>query len=255
MTTRYTGNFDGDNNKYKDLLKKPATSSESTGGSQNAIMNAMPQSSPNAQIGGGKKPKASDILKAKLMGKPIPGQEKKSYQDVIKERLNAIMQEKLSKASSMSGAFLAGAKMGGMSEGGSDMMKKFFAKRKANQEKNEKTQIQPINLRNGKVDTFGRIYTLGGRKVGFIDPKKGIICNNMGFKVANYDPKSFTCIQDIERMIDTFRANNRRDPLGSPSSGMGGGGGSMWGGGGSGSNNGSSWSSALWGDEKKKDGW
>lgn len=254
MTRRYTGNFDSDNNKYKDLLtKKPASESGSGGGSQNAIMGAAAQGgSTEKQFGGGKKPKASEIIKAKLMGRPVPTQEKKDYQTIIKERLQAIMQEKLSKASSMSGAFLSNAKMGGMSEGGMDVMKKFFAKRKAQQEKNEKTKIQPINLRNGKVDTFGRIHTLGGRKVGFIDPKKGVICNNMGFKVANYDPKSFTCIQEMERMIDTFRANNRAvRPISGDSSG-----GSLWGGGGSGQGSGSSWNSALWGDGKdKKDGW
>lgn len=251
MTRRYTGNFDGENNKYKDLLKKPVSEkTESGSGSQNAIMGALPQNNAEKQFGGGKKPKASEILKAKIMGKPVPGQEKKDYQAIIKERLNAIMQEKMQKASSMSGAFLANAKMGGMSDGGSDLMKKFFAKRKQNLEKNEKTQIQPINLRNGKVDTFGRIHTLGGRKVGFIDPKKGIICNNMGFKVAKYDPKSFTCIQEMERMIDNFRSNNRQvRPMSGDTSG-----GSMWGGGG-GSNSSSSWSSALWGDDKKKDGW
>ncbi len=204
---KFTGNYDG--SKFNNLLgsgAKGAGEKESERSTSSALKNSGDKG------GSGKKGGLGGLL-GKLSGQ---NQKKKmSYEDMMKKRIEDYMQQKVIDRITNKGTYIEGADNDGaskMSDAAVKAIKQMFEKRAREKAAKEmEVKIKPMNLRNGRIDAQGFIYTYGGRKVGFVDKKKGIICNNFGFKVAKYDPKSFGVVGELERLIDNFRASNKRN--------------------------------------------
>jgi len=86
--------------------------------------------------------------------------------------------------------------------------------KKRNKDRSAKVEIIPksfgMGADGGRLDKNGKIMNNAGQILLSIDPKTGIITDNMGLKVGKYNPNSSVCDNKIEKLVQKYSAQKSR---------------------------------------------